>query len=54
MNIFIAGLSFNSFAAIIGFLHNPTTVITAEGLPYILGVLVYLAMLKIALQDLII
>lgn len=40
-NTFIAGLTFSSFASIVGMLYNPAKAVSVGGAFYVLGVLVY-------------
>jgi hypothetical protein len=49
-NIFIAGLAFNSFINIIGMIQNPTSTISLNGFFYILGVIVFTAVVVDAIR----
>jgi hypothetical protein len=51
-NLFIAGLTFNSFINMIGMVLNPASAISINGLFYILGIVVYALVLFDALKSL--
>jgi hypothetical protein len=51
-NVFIVGLTFNSFLSMIGMLINPVNIISVNGLFYIIGIFIYSAVLIDALYSL--